>query len=89
MSINTKVFSCFGHPVDWLTLLKMCIVKDADGNHYLNLFYDDCDDCETLDPAVLCASHMTIEEIFKNIVVEDECGNPAIALTGNICVSCE
>lgn len=89
MSVCSRLLGCLETEVDWLTLLKLLIVKDSDGNHYLNLCYSDCEDCNNLDWAVDCSSDMTIEQLFKNLITEDECGLPALHLTGNICVACE
>jgi len=88
MSVCNKYLDC-NQPVDWLTLLKLLIVKDQDGNHYLNLCYNECDSCEELEFAVDCVSDTTVEQLFRNLIVEDECGLPALHLTGNICTSCE
>lgn len=88
MSACDKYFDCL-QQVDWLTLLKLLIVKDDDGNHYLNLCYNDCDDCDTLEYAVDCASDTTVEQLLRNLITEDECGLPALHLTGNICTACE
>jgi len=89
MAEQDRIVQCLDLPLDWLTLLKMCIVTDADGNFYLNMYYANCEDCETLTPAVACITNETIEQLLRNIIVEDECGNPAISLTGNICDACD
>lgn len=88
MATQDTIVQCLDLPLDWLTLLKMIIVTDADGNFYLNVYYNDAPDCEALTPAVACITNETIEQLLRNIIVEDECGNPALALTGNICAVC-
>ncbi len=88
MSVCSRYLECL-QEVDWLTLLKLVIVKDQDGNHYLNLCYADCEDCDTLDFAIDCSSDTTVEQLFRDLIGEDECGLPAINLTGNICAACE
>ena len=87
MSVNVKVVQCLGLPLDWLTLLKMATVKDAEGNFYLNLFHNDTE-CEDLTPALECISNVTFEELFRNLIVEDACELPALSVTGNICDEC-
>ena len=89
MSICTKCLGCDQLPIDWLTLLKLMIVKDDGGNHYLNLCYNECGECSTMDSAVDCVSDTTVEQLFRNLIGEDECGLPALNLTGNICAACE
>jgi len=88
MSVCSRYLECL-QEVDWLTLLKLVIVKDQNGNHYLNLCYADCEDCDTLDFAIDCSSDITVEQLFRDLIGEDECGLPAINLTGNICAACE
>ena len=90
MSVLEKCIPCSTEPIDWLTALKKCIVKDSDGNYYLNVYYTECpDDCDEITPAPDCVSDFGIEELFKNSLVTDECGNCAISLVGNICEACE
>jgi hypothetical protein len=71
-------------------MMKLLIVKDAENNFYLNVFYAECPvDCDDLTPAIDCASHYTFVQLFRNLIVEDECGNCALSLIGNICSACE
>jgi len=88
MSVCSRYLECLQN-ADFLTLLKLVIVKDNENNYYLNLCYNDCDDCDTLDFAIDCLSDTTIEQLFMNLITEDECGLPAIHLTGNICAACQ
>jgi len=88
MSACSKYLDCLQN-ADFLTLLKFVIVKDNENNYYLNLCYNDCTDCETLDFAIDCLSDTTIEQLFMSLITEDECGLPAIHLTGNICAACK
>lgn len=88
MSVLTKCLECLDE-VNWLDALKRAILKDSDGNYYLNLYYSDCDDCDNFEPAVECSSDYSFEEMIKATLVEDDCGFCAIALTGNVCSACE
>lgn len=76
--------------LDWLDALKRCIVKDSDGNYYLQVNYEDIpDSCDDIEPAQDCVSDMSIEELFKNTLVEGSCDDTcAINLMGNVCDVC-
>ena len=90
MSVLTKCLTCENQPLDFLTMFKHLIVKDAEGNFYLNVYYSECpDDCDDLTSALDCVSSFDFETLFKNLIVEDECGNCALSLVGNICSACE
>lgn len=89
MSACPKYLECLETAIDWLTILKLWIVKDSDDNYYLNLCYNDCTDCDTMDFGVDCLGDMDLLEVMKAITTEDECGLPAIHMTGNICAACE
>ena len=89
MSICEKYISCLQMPLDLLMMLKLLVVKDASGNHFLNVCYDECDDCEDREFAIDCVSDMSVEQLVGLIMGEDECGLPALNLTGNICAACD
>ena len=89
MSICSRYLECLNTPLTFLMMMKLTVVKDASGNHFINLCYDECDDCDDRDYAVDCVSDMTVEQLAGLILGEDECGLPAWNVTGNICAACE
>jgi len=88
MSVCPKYLACLQMPLDLLMMLKLLVVKDADGNHFLNVCYTE-GDCDDKSFAVDCVSDMTVEQLVGLIMGEDECGLPALNLTGNVCAACE
>lgn len=89
MSTFTRCLDCLEHPLTWETLLSLVILKDSDGSHYLNIYYNECLDCDEYSPAADCESPQTAKELFATLIVEDECGNCAINIKSNICEACE
>ncbi len=89
MSVLTKCLTCDNQPLDFLTMFKKLIVKDASGNFYLNLYYTEHPtECDDLTSALDCVSGFDFETLFKNLLIEDECGFCALSVTGNVCDVC-
>ena len=90
MSLLTKCTDCLTL-MDWLDGLKRTVIRDTDGNYYLQVNYSECpDDCDEVEPALDCVSDISAEEMFLNTLVEGPCDNTcAINLIGNICEACE
>jgi len=88
MSICPKLIGCFTPHVNWKALLELLTVEDAEGNQFFNICYTDRAKCSSYESAFECLQDATLEEVLKLIVVEDECGNPALQLLANICQEC-
>lgn len=88
MSICPKLIGCFTPHVNWKALINLLTVEDAEGNQFFNICYNDRADCRTYESAFECLQNISFEEILKLIIVEDECGHPAINVVANICEEC-
>ena len=73
---------------DILTMLKLTIVVDADGSHYLNTKFNEKEQCDDYTPAALCTTPQSLEDLLKLLIVEDDCGNCAWNFIANICDAC-
>jgi len=89
MSTFTECVECLEGPLTWELLLSLVILQDSDGSRYLNIYYNECLDCDEYSPAVNCASPQTALQLFGTLIVEDECGNCALNIKSNICEACE
>lgn len=88
MSHCTNFFSClFGDP-DFETVVKALMLKDDEGNDYINACYTDKASCEGLEAAFECLETATLRDVLELIIGQDDCGNPMINLIGNICENC-
>lgn len=88
MSTFTECVGCLEGPLDWLTLMKLIIVKDSDDSYYLNTKFNEKEQCDDYEPAADCASTDTEIELFARLIVEDDCGNCALNFIANICDAC-
>jgi len=87
MSVCDKKTTC-ANPIDWRVLLKSCIQKAAEKNadgeycYYLNIVQTTrtAEDCADYAPAVECGGDYTLEQFLRQIIVIDDCGDPAINL---------
>lgn len=88
MSTFNECVGCLEQPLDFVTLLRLIIVKDSDGSYYLNTKFNEKEQCDDYVPAASCASTETVEELFARLIVEDDCGNCALNFIANICDVC-
>lgn len=88
MAAGDKYIGCLDPPLNWETMLQLPTVKDEDGNYFFNLYYNDLEDCEGIESAEDCLVDLSFEEVLKLIIVEDDCGRPAINVIGEICDEC-
>jgi len=89
MSVFVKVFDCPTFPVKIPDALRSLIRQDDDGGIYLNIYFNQRIDCDTYTDAYDCNALPPLEEMIKDIIVEDECGDPALNVLVNICDTCE
>jgi len=89
MSEFTKCMGCLEQPVTWEDILKMVIFKDSDDSYYLNLKFNEKEQCDDYEPAVVCGANQSATELFAQTIVEDDCGNCAINFIANICDACD
>lgn len=89
MSVCDKLIGCFTPHVSWKALINLLTVEDAEGNQFFNICYNDRGSCREYEQAYECIQDWTLEQVLKLIIVEDECGNPAIQVLANICEECE
>ena len=88
MSKFTDCLACLEGPITWETILRLVIVKDSDGSHYLNTKFNEKEQCDDYEPAVSCASHTSAQELVRAVLVEDDCGMCALNFIANICDAC-
>lgn len=88
MSTFTECIGCLDQPITLETLFRLTVVKDSDDSYYLNLKFNEKEQCEDYEPAAGCASDTTVEELLRRLVVEDDCGNCAWNILANICNVC-
>jgi len=72
MSICSKYFGCLSGDDLGRSVLKALFVTNG-----LNLCYTDRDSCE-YEPAFGCHQEVTLRDILELIIVEDDCGKPAV-----------
>ena len=88
MSVFVKVFDCPTFPVKIPDALRAVTRTDADGSIYFNVMFNERGSCGVYSYAYGCNALPPLEEMVKDLIVEDECGFPAINLLSN-CNDCE
>ena len=83
MSTFTECVGCLQQELTWDQLAALVIVKDDDGTKYWNVQLNERYSCDAYSPGVNCISPQTLKELFKQTIVEDECGMCAINILGN------
>ena len=78
MSICNKYFGCLNGDALLESVLKSLFVTQG-----LNICYTDRVDCE-YESAFGCHQEVTLRDIFELIIVEDECGKPALNVLMNL-----
>jgi len=93
MSLFDKCIACKDVPITFEQIIKALVRIDADGNYYIPLKLDICDEDDEL--AVQCGSDTTAEQLFRAVIVMDDCEHCAIKVSLDasslklICDSCE
>lgn len=88
MSLFDECIGCLEQPITFETILRLIIVKDDDDSYYLNLKFNEKEQCDDYEPAAECASHTTAEELIRRLIVEDDCDMCALNVLANICDVC-
>lgn len=88
MSTFTECIGCLEQPITWETILRLIIVKDSDDSYYLNLKFNEKEQCDDYDPAASCESMDTAKELVTRLLVEDDCGFCSLNILANICDAC-
>ena len=88
MSVFTECIGCLEQEVTLATLLRLTVLVDSDGSHYLNLKFNEKEQCDDYDPVPNCESPLSVENILKRLIVEDDCGYCAWNIVANICDAC-
>jgi len=89
MSTFVKVFDCPQHPVKIPDALRSLLRQDDDGAIYLNIYFNQRNNCDLYELAYDCDALPPLEDMVKDLIVEDECGAPALNVLVNICDTCE
>ena len=89
MSVFLKVFDC---PLDVLKIpdvLRAVMRVDADGSVYINVKFNEKEQCDDYELAFDCNAQLPLEEMVKTLIVYDDCGKPALNILANICDVCD
>jgi len=89
MSEFVKVFDCPNMPIKIPDVLKSVMRVDSDGSVYVNIKFNEKEQCDDYEKAWDCNANVPLEEMVKMIIVEDDCGKPAINVIANICDVCD
>lgn len=88
MSLFDECVACLDQPITLEQLFRLTVVKDSDDSYYLNIKFNEKEQCDDYTPAAECASMTTLPELLRRLVVEDDCGNCAWNIIANICDAC-
>lgn len=88
MSTFTLCIDCLT-PITIPQALKQVMRQDSDNSIYLNLKFNEKEQCDDYETAFECLQDVTIEEMLKLIIVEDDCGKCSINILANICDVCD
>ena len=87
MSIQTLCIGCHT-PITVPEALKQVMRQDDDGSVYLNIKFNEKEQCDDYEAGIDCLIDVSLEEMLKLIIVEDDCGKCAISILANICDVC-
>lgn len=87
MSTFTLCVDCLTH-ISIPEGLKLVMQQDSDNTIYLNVKFNEKEQCDDYEAAFDCLHDMTLEEILKLLIVEDDCGNCSINILANVCDVC-
>lgn len=75
-----KFITCDTNGISLDTLIRSLMVKHTDGTKGFRTVVINVTDCDDLSPAIDCDNQASTETEFRNTIVLDACGQPAIAL---------
>ena len=93
MSLHEKCLGCGDLPITPAAIFKSLVRKDTDGNYYVPLKINVCAEGDEL--ANECGLDLTWEQLFRSLLVVDDCGHCAIKVaidSGSldlICTGCD
>ena len=87
MSTFTLCIDCLT-PITIPEAFKTVMRQDDDGTIYLNLKFNEKEQCDDYEAAFGCLQDVTLEGLAKLIIVEDDCGYCALNILANICDVC-
>ena len=79
MSVHEKCIACKDVPITFEQIIKALVRIDADGNYYIPLKINKCDEDDLL--AVQCGSDASAEVLFRAVIVMDSCGHCAVKVS--------
>ena len=88
MSLQTLCIGCLT-PITIPEALSQVMWQDSDGSVYLNIKFNEKEQCDDYEAGIDCLQDVTLEEMLKLIIVEDDCGNCSISILANICDVCD
>lgn len=88
MSVFVKIFDCPNFPLKIPDILKAVMRVDSDGSVYINVKFNEKEQCDDYELAYDCNASLPLVEMLKQLIVEDDCGVPAINIIANICDVC-
>ena len=88
MSVFTLCIPC-QTPITIPEALKLVMRQDSDGSIYLNIKFNEKEQCDDYEAAFDCLQDTPVEDMLKNLIVEDDCGKCAINILANICDVCD
>ena len=68
--------------------LAQVMRQDADGSVYINIKFNEKEQCDDYSAAFDCLQDLTIEDILRLLIVDDDCGKCSINILANICDVC-
>ena len=89
MSTFTLCFDCPTYPVKIPDMLRKILRQDDDGTFYVNIYFNQRNNCDLYELAYDCNEVPPLESMVKDIIVEDDCGDCALNVLINICDTCE
>ena len=87
MSTFTLCIDCLT-PISIPEGLKAVMRQDDDNSVYINIKFNEKEQCADYSAAFDCLEDVTVEEILKLLIVEDDCGKCSINILANICDVC-
>ena len=88
MSVFVKIFDCPLDVVKIPDVLRAVMRVDEDGSVYINVKFNEKEQCDDYELAWDCNATLPLEEMIKTLIVEDDCGKPALNILANICDVC-
>lgn len=89
MSTFTLCFDCPTHPVKIPDALRGIMRQDDDGAIYLNIYFNQRNNCDLYEKSYDCNALPPLEDMVKSLIVQDDCGHCALNVLINICDTCE